>query len=96
MTPEEQLRGWAYGHPVHSELGCCPDMSCCHPSLLAPVRERQLFIDRPELQMLLLAGFLLRARIYSHERGYPEVLVFEDDFGEQHPVAISPEGSTIH
>ena len=47
MKPEEQLKLWVKGKSVHSKSKnkdeCCPDFSCCHPYLLAPLHERQAF-----------------------------------------------------
>lgn len=49
MTPKEQLKLWVKGKSVHSktknEDECCPDFSCCHPYLLAPLHERQAFSE---------------------------------------------------
>lgn len=60
MTPDEQLDQWCQGMSVHNtERGeCCPDFSCCRPALAAPMEQRLLFRDRPELRPAMLMGFL--------------------------------------
>jgi hypothetical protein len=42
-----QLNHWLRGETVHlciPEL-CCPDYSCCQPELLAPLEERELYVE---------------------------------------------------
>ena len=43
QTRETQLDSWLAGIPLHREQGCCPDFSCCQPSLLAPREVREVF-----------------------------------------------------
>jgi len=59
-SAKDQLAEWLAGRPFHAEQ-CCPDFSCCQPSLLAPEDERRLFVERPELRDNLCMGFLGRA-----------------------------------
>lgn len=44
MTPEEQLKEWVNGNPIHNdERGeCCPDFSCCNGKI-APLEVRERF-----------------------------------------------------
>ena len=54
MSDQEQLDGWLAGKPEHRqrETGtggeCCPDFSCCRPSLLQPYDVRQAFVAADE------------------------------------------------
>lgn len=47
MTRIEQLNKWVAGEPIHNDEleECCPDFSCCQPSLLASEKERRMFRD---------------------------------------------------
>lgn len=49
-SSEEQLKEWVAGNSLHntSEDMCCPDFSCCRPSLLAPEKEREAFMSAVE------------------------------------------------
>lgn len=55
-THEEQLGLWVKGESVHvkttimgvESFECCPDFSCCHPSLKAPYEERRHFASLSE------------------------------------------------
>ena len=71
MTPDEQLEKWVAGNPIHNntrEFGgrvlqggeCCPDFSCCHAQLLAPLEEREKFRDNPKARPQMLMNFLSR------------------------------------
>lgn len=66
ISAQEQLDRWVAGSPVHrvdeNGLGeCCPDFSCCRPSLLSPPQERQAFRDAgPAGRERMLTGFLGR------------------------------------
>jgi hypothetical protein len=67
MTSDEQLAEWVKGNSIHrGERGspdseCCPDFSCCEPSLLAPKHERQAFAKADEaIRHQMLMGFLGR------------------------------------
>lgn len=72
MTPEEQLRRWCDGESVHNGMRgdplseCCPDFSCCKPSLLQPVEVRRAFLvadeaGRERLLMTFLGAMLAEA-----------------------------------
>ncbi len=41
----KQLLDWLDGKPTHNKVDdeCCPDFSCCQPSLLAPLEVREVF-----------------------------------------------------
>lgn len=59
MDYDTQLAEWVKGNPVHAEHGCCPDFSCCKPSLLAPVEVRQKFAAADDkTRTMFLIGFL--------------------------------------
>ena len=67
MTNDEQLDLWVQGVSKHNEeLGrCCPDFSCCQPSLLASPEVRMLFREAYKsgdeaLQFRILGEFLSR------------------------------------
>lgn len=61
MNSEEQLQKWLEGESVHDDKGdCCPDFSCCEPTLLWPKEKREKFVklqhdgqDRQVIGMLL-------------------------------------------
>ena len=42
-----QLNRWLRGQSFHLEFPdlCTPDFSCCRPDLLAPVEERELYVQ---------------------------------------------------
>lgn len=46
-TPDEQLARWVAGDPVcpNEDHECCPDFSCCKPSLLWPEEKRKKFAE---------------------------------------------------
>lgn len=45
VASNEQLRLWVAGESVHSLVDeCCPDFSCCYPSLQQPVEVRRAFV----------------------------------------------------
>ena len=61
MSIDEQLTEWLRGNPIHNtERGeCCPDFSCCTPSLLVNQKTRQAFVDgNEELRKSMLGMFL--------------------------------------
>lgn len=63
MSPREQLDHWCNGKSIHNTERdeCCPDFSCCNKAYSAPMHERLLFRDRPELRGQMLMGFLTGA-----------------------------------
>ncbi len=59
MTTDEQLAEWVKGNSIHNHTRdeCCPDFSCCEPSLLADQKTRQVFVDgdyKVRYQMLMM------------------------------------------
>lgn len=54
MTREErvqyQLEKWAAGESIHNEVDneCCPDFSCCNPSIAASIEIREDFLNAGE------------------------------------------------
>lgn len=60
MTKDEQLNQWCSGVSIHNSERdeCCPDFSCCNPVSAAPIEQRILFRDKPELRNAMLIGFL--------------------------------------
>jgi hypothetical protein len=42
-----QLNHWLRGRCLHLWMPnlCCPDYSCCEPGLLAPLEERELYVQ---------------------------------------------------
>jgi hypothetical protein len=65
MSSDEQLRRWVAGEPVHNnERGeCCPDFSCCEPSLLAPQEVREEFAAADEDKQYMMLGQFLGAAL---------------------------------
>ena len=64
MTSDEQLEQWVAGYPVHNDERdeCCPDFSCCEPSLLVDYETRKAFLEAgEELRMSMLGLFLGKA-----------------------------------
>jgi len=64
MTSDKQLAEWLKGKPIHNDERdeCCPDFSCCQPSLLVDQATREAFADADEeLRMSMLGMFLGRA-----------------------------------
>lgn len=60
-TIDEQLRLWVLGDPRHNveRDECCPDFSCCEPSLLAPKNVREAFVAADDdTRFSFLGGFL--------------------------------------
>lgn len=65
-----QLARWVNGESTHCAFGylkddyeCCPDFSCCHPSLLRPREEREQYLasnqaDRHRMLATYLEAFL--------------------------------------
>ncbi len=45
ISLQEQLQSWVEGISIHNQNGCCPDFSCCKPSLLAPIEVRKIFYN---------------------------------------------------
>lgn len=65
MDYKTQLALWRQGRSLHNdELNqCCPDFSCCNPSLLAPQEMRDLFCkayaeNNEDLIQSILVSFL--------------------------------------
>ena len=60
MTCDEQIALWVNGESVHNSAReeCCPDFSCCQPSLLWPKEMREMFRDCPERRNAMLFGAL--------------------------------------
>jgi hypothetical protein len=70
-TSEEQVKLWVEGDPRHNSVRdeCCPDFSCCDPSSLAPLEERQRFAaandeDRHKMLMMFLGKTFASEKIY--------------------------------
>lgn len=68
-TSQEQLDLWVNGESTHRQLQgddyeCCPDFSCCHPTLLQPVEVREAFrsasLARRNLFLMPFLGGLLK------------------------------------
>jgi hypothetical protein len=68
LSCEEQIRRWVAGESIHNTTRdeCCPDFSCCNPSILTPLELRKAFLEGDGQQRnRMLAGFLgglLRSR----------------------------------
>lgn len=64
---EEQLKLWESGDPKHNAIDdeCCPDFSCCHPTLLADEVIRKAFMSAysapGEDHLIFMMGFLQQA-----------------------------------
>jgi hypothetical protein len=50
MTSNEQLTEWLKGNSLcpNDRGECCPDFSCCSPTLLADKKSRRVFVDGDE------------------------------------------------
>lgn len=77
----EQLRGWLEGVPTHRAVPgdedgeCCPDFSCCAPSLLSTPEERTVFVlGNYDTRREMVSMFITRA--VKHLRPDEEVLVY--------------------
>lgn len=64
-TVDEQLRRWVSGESTHLQasssgpLTCCPDFSCCRPSLKRSQEERERFANASETERhFMLLRFL--------------------------------------
>lgn len=54
---DTQLQSWLDGKPEHNTLfnECCPDFSCCHPSLMWSDAQRKTFFEAtPEVRQHML------------------------------------------
>lgn len=78
LTPDEHLREWAAGRPScpNSVGECCPDFSCCHPHLLAPVEVREAYVRAPQSErqrwcMQFLGALTADAKVHI-TRGKPK------------------------
>jgi len=65
MISNDQLESWLKGMSIHNDSTdeCCPDFSCCEPSLLASKEDRQLFYNawhngQRDIVNRMLMGFL--------------------------------------
>lgn len=61
LTPDRQLASWVAGRPrcPNTRGECCPDFSCCLPSLLWPVEKRRAFVAAPQpMRERMLVGAL--------------------------------------
>ena len=70
---EHQLREWVAGRPWHNPFNhddtrhdgdtsqgeCCPDFSCCQPSLLAPQAAREAFAKADDETRFKMLGMFL-------------------------------------
>lgn len=80
LSPEEQLAAWVEGRPTcpNSQGECCPDFSCCRPTLLAPEAVRRAFQtasqdQRERLLLSFLDGVVTDVGVTVHvTRGRPE------------------------
>ena len=64
MSPDDQLKEWVKGNSIHngatpSDGECCPDFSCCHPSMLAPEKARVAFQNADEESRWDMLGMFL-------------------------------------
>jgi hypothetical protein len=92
-TDAEQLTRWLAGERVHvrgtkrgDSWRCCPDFSCCRAELLAPLEQRQAFVDGDEPARAKMAmKFLARVMLMSTSAS---VLITD---GETH-VSVNPKG----
>lgn len=70
---EYQLSEWVAGRPWHNPFDhddtrhdgdkmhgeCCPDFSCCQPSMLAPKEAREAFAKAGDKERMGMLGMLL-------------------------------------
>ena len=75
-----QVKHWAAGIPTHNPVRdeCCPDFSCCVPSMLMPEPARRRFLEahlsgdeetRHSMLMMSLGGLLADAGAKVHIAG---------------------------
>lgn len=67
-TSEEQLALWIAGESVHTALECCPDFSCCRPTLLVDVAIRRAFVAGSRAVRNTYLGPFLAALIADAKR----------------------------
>lgn len=62
-----QLDSWLLGQPVHNTEfdECCPDFSCCQPSLMWPEEERKAFAQASDEQRMKMLVHGLSSTISS-------------------------------
>lgn len=62
---EAQLKSWLAGKPVHDHVNnqCCPDFSCCVPSLLVDQSTRETFCRGTEEVRMAMSSMFLGAVI---------------------------------
>lgn len=43
----KQIKDWVNGKSIHNEIDgeCCPDFSCCDPTIQTPLEIKKLFLD---------------------------------------------------
>lgn len=82
MTCDEQLEAWLEGRSLHNEERgeCCPDFSCCQPTLLADEATRRAFVRGDERVRNELLGMFLGKCIQ---------LAFGEKAGSVHVIADS-------
>jgi hypothetical protein len=74
-----QLNRWLRGECLHLWMPplCCPDYSCCEPELLAPLEERELYVqarndgDVRTVERLdaMFLGRLIQAKYMPQKKG---------------------------
>lgn len=63
MTPDEQLDRWLVGDAQcpNDDGECCPDFSCCDPSIAASMEEKLAFVEGTDhVRNHLMLKFLAR------------------------------------
>lgn len=77
---DHQIKHWAKGIATHNPIGdeCCPDFSCCCPSLMMQERARKTFLEahlsgndeiRHDMLMMCLGGLVSESGIEAYVAG---------------------------
>lgn len=81
MTPDKQLEEWVKGNSLcpNDRGECCPDFSCCTPSLLADEDARIAFSNASDEERMSFFGMFLGAAINKMATGKNVYIAGVDD-----------------
>lgn len=89
MTHDEQLKLWVEGTSVHGAMyeddslniepdgECCPDFSCCDPSLKWPREKREAFAaaNQADRERMMLSGSVDLLKAAAQKGQLPENII---------------------